>query len=384
MTRVIRCGSLILPDGIEHDARLIIDDGRIVDVASADRPGESETAWDASDYIVAPGFIDIHVHGALQADTMDADAHALTNMARFFARHGVTGFLPTTVTAPASDITAAIEAIKRASFNQAHAEATILGAHIEGPFINPKRCGAQPTAFMRPADPTEYLPWFNSGVVKLITVAPEMPGVMDLIAHATQHDVVVAIGHTDASYEQAQAAFMAGANQCTHAYNAMSPLHHRAPGALGAVMANPSVFAQLIADNVHVHPGAVAALYQSKGASKLAVITDAIEATGAGDGEFKLGPETVTVRGGIARLANGALAGSTLTMDVAFRNIMAATGCSLVEASRMCSHTPACAIGLGQHKGLIAPGYDADLVFLDQGYSVVRTVTSARDLRQAM
>ncbi len=197
---------------------------------------------------------------------------------------------------------------------------------------------------------------------------------MDLIAHATQRNIAVAIGHTDATYEQAQAAFTAGANQCTHTYNAMRGLHHREPGALGAVMANPSVCAQLITDTVHVHPGAIAALYQCKRADKVAVITDAMEATGKGDGEFTLGAHRVFVQGGIARLSDGTLAGSTLTMDAAFRNVIAATGCSLVEAVRMCSHTPACAIGIGDRLGLIAPGYVADLVILDQDLRVVRTI----------
>ena len=380
MATTIRCDSLLLPDRIEHDINLIIEGGRIRDITRTTRSNSNVN--DAREHIVAPGFIDIHVHGAQRADTMDGSVKSLRTMARFFAQHGVTGFLPTTMTAVSGDIVAALRAIKRVTTAPPHPNplppgegtARILGAHVEGPFVNPKRCGAQPPEFMRPADPREYLPWFDMGIVKLITVAPEMPGVMDLIAHATQRNIAVAIGHTDATYEQAQTAFAAGANQCTHTFNAMRGLHHREPGALGAVMANTSVFAQLIADNVHVHPGAMAALYRCKGADKIAVITDAMEAAGGGDGEFKLGAHRVFVRNSVARLKNGALAGSTLTMDAAFRNIIAATGCSLVEASRMCSHTPACTIGLGERKGLIAPGYDADLVFLDQDLRVVRTL----------
>jgi N-acetylglucosamine-6-phosphate deacetylase len=381
MRTQIHCGTLVLPDVLADDVYLLIEDGHIDDIVGAARPNIDVV--DASDQIVAPGFIDIHVHGAMGADTMNASVESLRTMARFFAAHGVTSFLPTTMTANSRDITKALKAVGCAipplpegeSWGEGMGvEARILGAHVEGPFINPVKCGAQSPEFMRPAEPAEYLPWFESGAVKLITVAPEMPGVMQLIEHAHAHGVAVAIGHTDATYAQAQNAFAAGANQCTHTYNAMRGLHHREPGALGAVLSNPLVYAQLIADTIHVHPGAMAALYRCKGADKLAVITDAMEATGKGDGEFTLGVHRVFVKEGIATLSDGTLAGSTLTMDAAFRNIIAATGCSLIEASRMCSYTPACAIELGDSLGRIVPGFAADLVFLDQDLRVVKTM----------
>lgn len=201
-----------------------------------------------------------------------------------------------------------------------------------------------------------------------------MNGCMDLIGEAQRRNIAVALGHTDATYAQAMAAFAAGANQATHTYNAMRGLHHREPGTVGATMVNDDIFAQLICDNIHVHPAAMLTLYKCKGADRLAVITDAMEATGLGDGEFHLGAHHVHVQGGEARLANGALAGSTLMMDVAFRNIIAATGCSIAEASRMCSTTPARAIGVHDRKGNITAGYDADLVLLNQDLRVVRTI----------
>jgi N-acetylglucosamine-6-phosphate deacetylase len=303
-------------------------------------------------------------------------------MARFYASRGVTAFLPTTMTAPHDQVEAAITNVGRVmdavpADDGAQPAARILGAHVEGPFINPRRCGAQSPDDMRAADPAEYLPWFESGVVKLITVAPEIDGAMPLIEHATRHGVVVAIGHTDATYAQAQAAFAAGASQCTHTYNAMRGLHHREPGALGAVLVNDTVYAQLICDNVHVHPAAMMTLFRCKGPDRIALITDAMEATGLGDGDFTLGSNDVRVRSGVARLANGALAGSTLTMDTAFHNVMAATGCTLAEAARMCSTTPAAAIGVGDRKGRIAPGFDADLVLLDRDLRVVKTVVGS-------
>lgn len=375
MRMLIDCGVLVAHDRIERNRRVLIEDGVIRAIAAhLDAPADA-TVIDARAHIVLPGFIDIHVHGAMDADTMDATPEALQTMARFFATHGVTGFLPTTMTAPREHIEAAIENVKQAMTGPpAPGAARILGAHVEGPFVNPKQCGAQPIEFMRPADPREYRPWLERGVVRLITVAPEVDGAMHLIEDAQRLGVAVAVGHTDATYAQAQAAFAAGANQATHTFNAMRGLHHREPGTLGAVMANDAVYAQLICDNVHVHPAAMTVLYKCKGADRLVVITDAMEATGLGDGEFTLGAQRVFVREGIARLAGGALAGSTLTMDAALRNILAATGCSLAEASRMCSATPARAVGLDDRKGRIAPGYDADIVVLDAALRVVKTI----------
>ncbi|GIV84671.1 MAG: N-acetylglucosamine-6-phosphate deacetylase [Candidatus Roseilinea sp.] len=375
MRTVIDCGALVLYDRMEHDRRVLIEDGVIRAIAAhLDAPADA-TVIDARAHIVLPGFIDIHVHGAMDADAMDATPEALQVMARFFAAHGVTGFLPTTMTAPREAIEAALENVRRAMTGPPAPDAArILGAHVEGPFINPKQCGAQPTEFMRPADPREYCPWFERGVVKLITVAPEVDGAMRLIEDARRFGVAVAIGHTDATYAQAQAAFAAGANQATHTFNAMRGLHHREPGAVGAAMANDAVYAQLICDNVHVHPAAMNVLYKCKGADRLVVVTDAMEATGLSDGAFFLGARRVLVQGGIARLEDGTLAGSTLTMDAAFRNIIAATGCSWVEASRMCSASPSRAVGLDDRKGRIAPGYDADIVILDAELRVVRTI----------
>ncbi|MCS6848507.1 MAG: N-acetylglucosamine-6-phosphate deacetylase [Anaerolineae bacterium] len=375
MRMLIDCGTLALHDRIERHRRVLIEDGVIRAIAAhLDAPADA-TVIDARAHIVLPGFIDIHVHGAVDADTMDATPEALLAMARFFAAHGVTGFLPTTMTAPREHIEAAIENVKQAMVQPPAPDAArVLGVHLEGPFINPKQCGAQPAEFMRPANPHEYRPWLESGAVKLITVAPEVDGAMRLIEDAQRFGVAVAIGHTDATYDQAQAAFAAGANQATHTFNAMRGLHHREPGALGAVMANDAVYGQLICDNVHVHPAAMNILHKCKGADRLAVITDAMEATGLGDGEFTLGAQRVFVWEGVARLEGGALAGSTLTMDAAFRNIIAATGCSLAEASRMCSATPARAVGLDDRKGRIAPGYDADIVILDADLRVVKTI----------
>lgn len=381
MQTVIDCGSLVYQGELVRDRRMLIEDGVIRAVEAHMELPANATLIDARQHLVLPGFIDIHVHGAMDADTMDATPAALHTLAQFYATRGVTSFLPTTMTASKEECDAAIFNVG-AVMDEAHdtnvQRANILGAHVEGPFVNPKHCGAQPVQFMRPATPEEYLPWFDSGIVRLITVAPEMTGCMELIAEAKRRNIAVALGHTDATYAQAIAAFAAGANQATHTYNAMRGLHHREPGTVGATMVNDDVFAQLICDNIHVHPAAMLTLYKCKGADRLAVITDAMEATGLGDGEFHLGAHHVHVENGEARLVNGTLAGSTLMMDVAFRNIIAATGCSIAEASRMCSTTPARAIGVQDRKGSIAAGYDADLVILDQDLRVVQTLIAGR------
>jgi N-acetylglucosamine-6-phosphate deacetylase len=376
---LIRCGSLVLPNVVAHDQCILVQEGVIEEIAShIDAPADAQIV-DASDGIVMPGFIDTHVHGAMGADTMDATPEALHTMARFYAQHGVTGFLPTTMTATREEIDAAVENVARYQTSQVSETrevfAATLGVHIEGPYVNPRQCGAQPPQFMRPADPAEYGKWFATGAVKLITLAPEMGEAnLKLIEYAINQNCAVAVGHTDATYDQTQRAFALGANQATHTFNAMRPLRQREPGVVGAVLNNQAIFAQLICDNWHVHPATMNVLYQCKGADKIAVITDAMEATGLGDGEFRLGAHRVLVRNGKAKLKDGTLAGSLTTMDVCLRNIIAATGCSLVEASRMCSHTPAQSIGMGQRKGLAAKGYDADLVILDSQLNVTRTI----------
>ena len=388
---LLQCGTLILPNRLERDWCVFVRAGVIQEVcAHFDAPAGTQVI-DAREHLVLPGFVDTHVHGAMDADTMDATSEALHTMARFFARHGVTGFLPTTMTATSTQIDKAIDAVQQVHTAQKNKPwsdaASILGVHIEGPYVNPKQRGAQPAQFMRLADPTEYCRWFDTGVVRLITLAPEMGDTNhQLIRDSLEHGVAVAIGHTDASYEQARQAFALGANQATHTFNAMRQLQQRAPGVVGAVLNNPAVFAQLICDNVHVHPATMQILYKCKGAGHVALITDAMEATGMGDGDFKLGAgaaaDDVFVRGGKAQLSDGTLAGSLATMDLCLRNIIAATGCSLVEAAQMAAHTPAASIGLGARKGCIEAGYDADFAILTPQLEVQRTIVAGQTVFQ--
>lgn len=332
---------------------------------------------DATDCFVLPGFIDVHVHGGAGHDTMDATPAALTAMAHFFARHGVTAFLATTMTAPHDAILAAVAAVGQwgAAITTG---ARIIGVHVEGPYISLKFPGAQPAAYIRPPSLTEFAELVAAGPVRMITLAPEVDGASDLIAAAQRQGVTVVWGHTNATYEECVQAANRGITQATHTYNAMSGLHHRQPGVLGATLTLDPIYAQLIADNIHVHPAAMNVLARCKGVARTVLITDAMRAAGLPEGEYELGGQPVTVRDGSCRLANGTLAGSILTMEQALANFMAATDLPLAAAWPTTSRTPAQSLGLGQRYGALTPGYQADVVLLDAALQVVATVVGGQ------
>ncbi len=355
-------------------------DGRIFAVeqtsASALSSMPSPTL-DASGCVVLPGFVDIHVHGGAGYDVMDASPAAVHALAHFFAQHGVTAFMPTTMTVPHSHTLRAVAAITWAIQQPASAQqagARILGIHLEGPYLSPKFPGAQPATYIRQPNLAEFSELLAAGPVRMITLAPEEPGADLLIAAALQHNVKVVLGHTNATYEECEAAIATGVSQATHTYNAMSGLHHRHPGTLGAVLSNDAIYAQVIVDNFHVHPAAVKILARCKGVARTILITDAMRAAGLSDGEYDLGGQVVTVKKGQCRLRDGTLAGSTLTMQHGLINFIAATGLSLAEAWPASSRTAAQALGLDHELGAITPGYRADLVVLDAQLTVVATV----------
>ena len=331
---------------------------------------------DAAGCYILPGFVDVHVHGGDGRDTMDADPDALAAMGRFFARHGVTGYLPTTMTAPLADIRAAVATVAGATAPIDGAR--MLGVHLEGPYISPAFPGAQQPADIRSPNVGEFADMVAAGPVRMITLAPEQPGAQDLVRAALDAGVTVVAGHTSATYEEAIDAFDLGVSQATHTYNAMTGLHHRRPGTLGAVLTDDRVFAQLIADNIHVHPAAMALLARCKGAARTVLITDAMRAAGLAAGDYELGGQPVTVRDGRCCLADGTLAGSVLTMDRALANFMAATDWSLAQAWPTTSRTPAASIGLSDQLGSIQPGYLADLVLLDEDHVVVATIVGGQ------
>lgn len=356
-------------------ATLTLNDGLITAI-NATMPA-AWPALDASGCYVLPGFVDLHIHGSAGGDVMDADPATLAAIATFVATHGVTSFMATTMTAPHRAILHAVATVASAAGHEHTTRQTgarVLGVHVEGPYISPHFPGAQPPASIRPPDLTEFAELLAAGPVRMITLAPEVPGATELIRAARAAGVVVVLGHTNATYEECLAAVALGVSQATHTFNAMRGLHHRQPGALGAVLSQDNIYAQLIADGIHVHPAAIKVLARCKGIGRTLLITDAIRAAGLGAGVYEFAGQTVTVQDGQCRLADGTLAGSILTMDQALVNFMAATGLSLAEAWPVTSRTPAQAIGLQAEIGSLRPGARADLVLLDHQLGVVATV----------
>ena len=358
-------------DGFQP-AELLIADNRLIEIGAL-QPTQNTPLLDASGCTIVPGFVDVHVHGGGGYDTMDATVVALREIARFKAQHGVTSFLATTVTATPQATAAAVANVAAAP-KTVDGGARLLGLHLEGPFISPQFPGAQSLQHIRPPDLDEFGAWIACGRVRMITLAPEVRGAEKLIARALEKEIIAVSGHTNAGFEETMAAFEQGVTQVTHAYNAMTGLHHRRPGTLGATLVHDGVYAQLIADNVHVHPAAMDILYRCKGIEKILLITDAMRAAGLEEGEYTLGDHVVTVRDDRCMLPDGTLAGSVLTMEKALKNFIAATGAGLDEAWPASSRNAATALGLADEIGRIEIGYRADLVLLDADLTVVATL----------
>jgi len=312
---------------------------------------------------VVPGFIDVHVHGGGGAAYTDTDG--IGAAAEFHLRHGTTTTLASLVTASPAELIAGVRAL-----GQATRLGTVAGIHLEGPWLSRARCGAHDPTRMRHPDPAEIdaVLAAGDGAIRMVTLAPELPGADAAIRRLLDAGVVVAVGHTDATYEQTQRAIAAGAMVGTHLFNAMPPVHHREPGAALALLQDPKVTVELIADGVHVHPAVVHAAIQAAGPHRVALVTDAVAAAGCADGEFRLGAVPIDVVSGVARVhGTSTIAGSTATMDRLFRGVAPDAG--LAAAVQMTSATPARALGL-ERVGRLRPGYDANLVVLDRDLQV--------------
>jgi len=380
-TTLLHVGRAFTPTIELQDASILIRDGIIEAIgprSSMNLPAGAQEIT-ASDKIACPGFIDVHIHGAGGHDVMEGTIDALQAVARTVAACGTTSFVATTVTANPDLIRQSAEGIAKyiALQNQANgSRAEVLGIHFEGPFISPARRGVHPPQWIRlpSADLLGQFIDAAAGQARILTIAPELPGAMPCIDAARKSGLVVGIGHTDATCEQARAAIVRGAHHAIHVYNAMRPFSHRDSGVIGAVLTSPEVTAELIADGVHVDDTAMKLLFQAKGAGGVILISDGISATGMPEGKYMLGGLEVTVSGGVCRNAEGKLAGSTLTLDRALRNIVN-LGASLGDALRMLTLNPASLLGIESKKGSLRHGADADIVLLDESLHVTQVFT---------
>jgi N-acetylglucosamine-6-phosphate deacetylase len=378
---LIKNARIYTPNDVWDPGWMLVEAGLIRLMQPGEPPefpqGFIDRSLDAQRLHLLPGLIDIHVHGAVGCEVLDGSPDKLCEMARFYAMHGVTGFLPTTWTASREDILKALTAVGQVMGPVEHG-AAILGAHLEGPYLNPARCGAQDVNLIRPAERSEALEFLDSGLVRMMTLAPEIPENKWLIDECVRRGVTVAAGHTSIGFAELEGLSRRGVRQMTHTFNAMTGLSHREPGTVGAAMAVNEIDCQLIADNIHVHPAVMKILVNAKGRSRVILITDAIRGAGLPDGDYALDDRVITIKDGAVRLPDGTLAGSTLTMDKALMNIMAAAQLSLAEAWPMTSLNAARSIGISNRKGSLEAGKDADLVLLDDACKVAWTMAAGR------
>jgi len=380
---VLSGGDIVLPDRILTSTSLIVDGDRIAAIESTRRTPPAASVIDARETFIVPGFVDVHVHGIEGHDSLDS-AEAIAQIAARLPRYGVTAFCPTTVACAPAALDAVLDQVARARVSRAASAARVLPAHLESNFINPDYNGAQPKACLRlPSDDRQEGNFSGRDIldviqlraadVGIVTVAPEMEGVLELIPVLVRRGQRVSLGHSGADFERSVAAIDAGARHATHLFNRMTPITHRAPGLAGAVLSHEAIAAELICDGFHVHPAMCRLAIAAKSVNGVMAITDGTAGAGLSAGSLtRLGGRTIRVSDQAALLEDGTLAGSTLTMDRAFRNIVTMFDMPITEAAMMCSTTPARAMGLTRF-GVIAEGNIADLVVLDRAFRVRRT-----------
>jgi N-acetylglucosamine-6-phosphate deacetylase len=383
MQQAALIGNIVLPDRVLEGGVVIIEGEIIAGVFPKNQvpPLEGLARHDYRGCTITPGLIDLHLHGAMGRDVMDGSAEGLEEIASHQARCGVTGFVPTTLAAPLSAILGAVSGVKATMANRAGAE--ILGVYIEGPFLNVKKKGAQNPEFIKPiqAEDIRLLAESVQPLRTIITVAPEAGDNLSFIPALKEKGWVVSIGHSEATFEQAIASFDQGITQATHLYNGMIGFLPREPGVIGAVLDSPGVTAEVIADGIHVHPAALRLAVREKGVDRICLITDTVNASGLGDGDYQVGGLDVVVKDGQARLKEGgALAGSVLTLNRAVKNIMDWTGISVDQAVRMASLTPARVLGLDRELGSIEAGKLANLAVFDRQFNVAETIMRGRSI----
>lgn len=367
-------GRIVTDYEVWDEGTLLLQGGTVLDVLRGEEATEAERVHEYPEHLLVPGFVDLQVNGGYGVDLFTEPERA-GELSRNLLATGTTTFLPTFISSPRSLYARCMPVLARAG-DAGGAE--LLGIHLEGPFVSMSKRGAHAAAHVVPPDVdllSELLEW---GPVRMITMAPELDGADEVMRAATGRGVVVSLGHSAAPFGTAYEAFDHWAASVTHLFNAMSPLHHREPGLAGAAFAHPRVTCGLISDGLHVHPEVIAIAFRMLGPDRIYLVTDSTAATGSGPGEYALAMRTVYLEGNVARLGSGAMAGSLLTMDEAFQNVLAFTGCTVPEAARMASTTPARLIGEGRRKGRLIPGYDADVTVLAPDLSVEAVFKAGR------
>lgn len=359
---------------------LLIEEGKIKEYGSYEACPKDEavdqTLSFQGEHSVLPGFIDVHIHGANGADTMDGAPEALEKMAEALPREGTTSFLATTMTSSSQAIEKALENVSTYKKRSQRGKAEVVGVHLEGPFISPNQIGAQHPDHVQKPSVSLFKRWqaLAEGHIKLVTLAPEEEGGIELVEYLHSEGVMASIGHSHATYEQAVGSFKAGVKHATHLFNQMRAFHHREPGVVGAVLLHDDVKAELIVDGIHSHPKSVQLAFQNKGSEGLLLVTDAMRAKCLHDGVYDLGGQDVIVQNHKATLADGTLAGSIIRLRDAAKNMMTFTHCSVKDIVQMASVNPAKQIGVYNQKGSIREGKDADLVVVDGEFNIVMTI----------
>ncbi|MDN3438311.1 N-acetylglucosamine-6-phosphate deacetylase [Planococcus sp. APC 3900] len=376
MNKSILISGITIADAVKESyvGDLLLKDGKISRAAEK-LEAQADIHIDATgkNWTAFPGFIDVHIHGAAGHDAMDATPEALKGLAGVLPKEGTTSFLATTMTQSDEAISAALKNIR--DFRIEDGQAEMLGVHLEGPFISDKRAGAQPVEHIAEPSYPLFQKWqkLSGNQIRLVTLAPETTNGLAFIKSLAEDGVIASIGHSDGTLEEVQAAVRAGASHVTHLYNQMSPFHHRNPGVVGAALTEKDLTVEVIADFIHSHPTSVELAFRQKGAERLILITDAMRAKGLAPGVYDLGGQDVQVTRKDARLADGTLAGSILTMDAAIQNVQSITGCSLNELVSMTSANAAKELGL-TNKGSLQEGSDADVAILDDSFAVQLTI----------
>ena len=375
-------GKIILPDSIVCDKHLAFDNesGKIAGIADK-LPADADVI-DAKGNYVAPGLVDIHIHGYLGEDTCDAKPEGIKKMAYGVAENGVTAFLPTTMTVAKDEIIAALNSVRSLKEeSKTWGGAEILGVHAEGPFINPSKKGAQAEENILVPDADFIIE--NEDIIKIVTLAPEMDeGHKCIKKLAAESSVLVSMGHTDAKFEEAMLAAKDGVNHATHLFNAMSALAHRNPGVVGAALASDNVSAEIIADTFHINPGLYSIVAKVKG-DKMVLITDCTRAGGMPDGEYDLGGQPIFLKGIECRLADGTIAGSVLKLNHAVRNVLANTDLPVNEVFKMASLNPATSIKVADRIGSLEEGKDADIIIADENINIIRTIKKGKTIYES-